>query len=226
MKLNKQSILNLVVILGLLLLLLPQQSTVAQTGADGSDSRGDTITSNPALAQPYSGPAKDLDKNTSSASQSASVTIAGWHFKPYFSECMDKFSGDEGYGKLGPKETLTEACYVTYPLVLPAGAKLERIYFNYYDASDLDLTLKLRKYDDVGTDGVVENIVDISSSGNEGYNYAVSDAIDHVIEKYYSYNINIIFPAGADATLLFSSVDIDYSLPGMFGMALPMIQRP
>lgn len=217
-------ILNLIVILGLLLVMLPQQGSIAQADVSNPVSPNQPDDSEEIFRQPYAGPERELD-NTIQAGDKI-LNIAGWNFYPYFEQCEGRFRG-EGSGKIGPKGTLSEWCYITYPVLLPYGSTIEWVFFNYYDADpDRDLRFRITKYPYLGDEaGTI--IVEGSSSGASGYGYTPGIRVNHKMGMYDTYQILIMFPPGANNDLLFSSVNIRYSEPppALFGLGFPAIQK-
>lgn len=217
-------ILNLIVILGLLLVMLPQQGSIAQADVSNPVSPNQPDNSEEIFRQPYAGPERELD-NTIQAGDKI-LNIAGWNFYPYFEQCEGRFRG-EGSGKIGLKGTLSEWCYITYPVLLPYGSTIEWVFFNYYDADpDRDLRFRITKYPYLGDEaGTI--IVEGSSSGASGYGYTPGIRVNHKMGMYDTYQILIMFPPGANNDLLFSSVNIRYSEPppALFGLGFPAIQK-
>lgn len=217
-------ILNLIVILGLLLVMLPQQGSIAQADVSNPVSPNQPDDSEEIFRQPYAGPERELD-NTIQAGDKI-LNIAGWNFYPYFEQCEGRFRG-EGSGKIGPKGTLSEWCYITHPVLLPYGSTIEWVFFNYYDADpDRDLRFRITKYPYLGDEaGTI--IVEGSSSGASGYGYTPGIRVNHKMGMYDTYQILIMFPPGANNDLLFSSVNIRYSEPppALFGLGFPAIQK-
>lgn len=217
-------ILNLIVILGLLLVMLPQQGSIAQADVSNPVSPNQPDDSEEIFRQPYAGPERELD-NTIQAGDKI-LNIAGWNFYPYFEQCEGRFRG-EGSGKIGLKGTLSEWCYITYPVLLPYGSTIEWVFFNYYDADpDRDLRFRITKYPYLGDEaGTI--IVEGSSSGASGYGYTPGIRVNHKMGMYDTYQILIMFPPGANNDLLFSSVNIRYSEPppALFGLGFPAIQK-
>ncbi len=217
-------ILNLIVILGLLLVMLPQQGSIAQADVSNPVSPNQPDDSEEIFRQPYAGPERELD-NTIQAGDKI-LNIAGWHFYPYFEQCEGRFRG-AGSGKIGPKGTLSEWCYITHPVLLPYGSTIEWVFFNYYDADpDRDLSFRITKYPYLGDEaGTI--IVEGSSSGASGYGYTPGIRVNHKMGMYDTYQILIMFPPGANNDLLFSSVNIRYSEPppALFGLGFPAIQK-
>ena len=217
-------ILNLIVILGLLLVMLPHRSSAAQPIGSGPVSPDQPDDSEEIFRQPYAGPERELDDTIQA--ESKILNIAGWHFYPYFEQCEGRFRG-ESFGKIGPKGTLSASCFITYPVLLPYGSTFEWVFFNYYDADpDRDLKFQIVKNSYLGDEaGTI--IVEKTSSGADGYGYTPGIWVNHKMGMYDTYQIIITFPNGADNRLLFSSVNIKYSEPvtAPFGLGFPTIQK-
>jgi len=104
-------ILNLIVILGLLLVMLPQQGSIAQADVSNPVSPNQPDDSEEIFRQPYAGPERELD-NTIQAGDKI-LNIAGWHFYPYFEQCEGRFRG-ESFGKNRPQRD--SLCFVLHYL--------------------------------------------------------------------------------------------------------------
>ncbi len=216
-------ILNLIVILGLMLVMLPHRSSAAQLVGSGPISPNQPDDLEEELRLPFAGPERELD-DTIQAGQKA-LSISGWHFYPYFDKCQGLFKG-YAYGKIGPKGTLSEWCFVTFPLLLPNGSTFDSVFFNYYDADpDRDLMFRIVKTPYLG-DVEGETLLEKTSSGADGYGY-IGSGVYHKISLYDTYQIIIMFPPGANQNLLFSSINIEYSEPVTlpFGIGFPAIQN-
>ncbi len=220
---KQKRILNLVVILGLLLVMLPQRSSTAQSVGVKPLPSGLLDDPNEILRLPYNGPEKEL--TYAIQSNQKVLSIAGWQFNPLNKECDSAFE-DYDNGKIGPSGTISnQYCWLTYPLLLPAGATLDYVYFNFYDSDpSRDLMFFLHRFDDVGSEWEVLIYLDEIGAGAPGYDYVRAD-VYHELQIYDTYNFVVTFPKGADSNLLFSSVNVVYTEPSIFGLGFPAIQK-
>jgi|GEM_PF-2598413 len=221
---NKR-LLNLIVVLGLLLVMLPQRGSTAQSVADNTLPPGLPDNSDGILQLPSGEKEKELHYNLQ-ANQKV-LSIAAWHFRTYGYEVCHNIFMDYNYGKKGPwKEPVPEIyCWLTYPLLLPAGVTIDMVFFNFYDNDpDIDMLFYLVTYDDLGTGA--ETLVTLNSEGTPGYDF-VGANVYQVIQSYRTYTLLVTFPRESHKDLMFSSVNIIYEEPasGLFGQGFPIIQK-
>jgi len=175
------------------------------------------------LRLPYNGPEKELTHAIQSNQKV--LSIAGWQFNPLNKECDDAFK-DYNYGQIGPYGSIsTQYCWLTYSMLLPSGATLNRVYFNFYDNDpSRDLMFFLQRFNDFGSES--DQLIGFYKigAGAPGYDYVSAD-VNHKVQEYDTYNFLITFPCGADENLLFSSVNIVYTEPSVFGLGFPAIQK-
>lgn len=216
-------ILNLIVILGLLLVMLPQRSSTAQSVGVKPLPSGLLDDPNEILRLPYNGPEKELTHAIQSNQKV--LSIAGWQFRPYFQKCEGLFEGYSN-GKIGPVGSMPEEyCWITYPLLLPGGATLDYVYFNFYDNdSSRDLMFFLLHFDDLGSEWETLIYLNEIGAGAPGYDFVRAD-VYHKVKSFDTYNFVVTFPKGADSNLLFSSVNVVYTEPSIFGLGFPAIQK-
>ncbi|NLA79775.1 MAG: hypothetical protein GX853_03380 [Chloroflexi bacterium] len=223
MKDLSRKVLNLFIVLALLLVLVPQQHSTA-TPMRSEDRPEEVKDPETYFTEMVAGPEKEALGETQMA-RSRVLTVAGWHFKAYWDQC-DFFDG-ENFGTIAPRTTLDWTCYISAPLILPSGSKITRVDLNYYDRSDKNLRLTINRFVYNGSGNAGDPIVTLDSSGNSGYGYKANYNVSHVIEEFTSYQFIVTFPVGADTTLQFSSVNVTYEEPGIFGNGFPVImQKP
>jgi hypothetical protein len=215
-------ILNLIVILGLLLVMLPQRSTTAQPVKTEMSPTGVLEDPSEMFRRPYAGPEKEL--NSHLQANGKLLNIAGWHFRPYFERCEGLFTGF-GLGQIRPVDSMPDYCWITYPLLLPSGTTIDWVFFNFYDNDpSRDLAFFLHRFNDVGSEWDVVISLNEIEAGAPGYDF-VGTSVNHEVQMYDTYNFVVAFPEGADYRLLFSSVNILYKEPGVFGLGFPAIQK-
>ena len=223
MKDLSRKVLNLFIVLALLLVLVPQQHSTA-TPMRSEDRPEEVKDPETYFTEMVAGPEKEALGETQMA-RSRVLTVAGWHFKAYWTECLDKFQ-NYPVGRIGPKATLTEECMITAPLILPNGTKITHVDVNYFDESDEDLKLIIHRFKYDGSDTTGDPIVTVYSLGDYGFGDNF-EPVGHTLEAFSSYNIIVNFPEGAGRNLQFSSVNIRYEEPGIFGNGFPVImQKP
>jgi hypothetical protein len=117
----------------------------------------------------------------------------------------------------------TGGAYFNAPVTLPYASTITSVRFYYYDNTDLyDSTLELREYD---YSGAYTSLLSLSSSGKPGYSF-IDSALLSLPVNYSANNYVLHYSDNyIGASMRLCGVRIGYTPPGIFGAALPIIQK-
>lgn len=125
--------------------------------------------------------------------------------------CVYYMAGTVGHG------------YMNIPVVLPSNATITGLRFYYYDASAAtDSRLRLMQQDDGNS---WTELAVVNSNGSAGLGIrsvsGLSLPLDYVNYSYVvQYNANLV-----GSTMRLCGARITYTTPGLFGVALPAVQK-
>ncbi len=225
---RKHRIFNLIVILGLLLIMLPQQSTVAQvTPEDG----GQVINEKQMLEEylqrydSYPTPIGPEKNDFQDSKGLETLYISGTAFKPVFMSDHDRVTyAGRGCVKLYENDP-SFPVYLHAPLLLPQGTKISYIDFHYHDvdaSQNFEAQFFRAGWNYAADD--MEVIATWEPDYNSGSNYS-RKYIDYSVD-FGHYTLTVEFPPNANENnFVFCGYAIYYEPKPLFGLGFPAIQN-
>jgi hypothetical protein len=99
----------------------------------------------------------------------------------------------------------------TLPLVLPQGSEIDYLRLYYYDENaSVDMTAWITTYDGMGG---VSDLVHVSSVGNPGYSYNISDFVGHIVDNATNSYVLNFAAHGTGDSLRLCGLRVAYRLP-------------
>jgi hypothetical protein len=147
------------------------------------------------------------------------IHIAGSTFTPLYGDTNPQYVFA---GCTYADSASTAHAIYNFPLTLPNGSTITSLRFYYNDTSASDGTLRLREMDDGNN---FNEIAVVSSTGSSGLGYNTVTGLTHVVD-YVNYSYVLQYYANViGSTMQLCGVRIGYIPPGIFGVALPIVQK-
>jgi hypothetical protein len=187
-------------------------TTLANNASQEEDPQPDTGSGvlSPEWPEDLEGPEEVLD--------SAYLHIAGAAFIPWYDDSGSTYTS--AGCRYTTNATLSHRTLV-YALPLPSNATITSFGYYSYDNSASDATLYLRQYDDGETTTTLAQLTSIGQDVDFDFQKM---SVDITLEYLYSYAV-VWEPHTAGTELRLCAFRVFYSVPGVFGSALPLIKK-
>ena len=232
MSLNKYRIFNLIVILGLLLVLLPQRSIAASQASDTDDienserfyiEQSEIVLNSNDLLPAMAGPKEDLD-GTKGAN---TLYIPGMAFMETFGPKVGRIGS---YWNLNPgclriHANQSDFTPVELPLLFPDGTYIKYIDLHWIDPNpDSNIYASFKRVLWKGTQDSVEFLALWEPERNSPAPTYLRRSVHHEIEPGYNYMFRVEFPPNQNDIFL-CGFAVYYDTPPIFPLGFPTIQK-